>query len=333
MIYEEFIEALKLAAHKELGYKYEDMEFLQEGYTSDDPVELEEIRNANRKYLNRESDRLLTDFLIIKKPEPNGASKSHRVSTRRLYEDAEENGFDAAFNIIRQSVKDVEDANIDMSRINQRSTADYESIRDQLIIRPLNYNLHRDNLIDHVYMNVGDFVLVLYQLLGDANHSLVTSKIKMDEIKQWNMEGEIDRIMQEALENTSRIYPACVYSNKLGREVNFLTEDFTKSEITNMGQIVLSTFKVNNGAVALFYPGVVEKMMTVMGGAFLSVFMNVNDVMIIDRRQTQRAEAFANTARKSGPMGEKLSGKIYVCDEKGINPIHIVKHGKKKKKK
>ena len=325
MIYEEFIEALKLAAHKELGYEYEDMEFLQEGYTSDDTVELEEIKSTNRKYMNRESDRLLTDFLIIKKPDSNGTFKSHRISTRRLYEDVEEKGFNAAFDIIKQSVEDIEDAGIDTSRINLRSTTDYESIRDQLIIRPLNYNLHKDDLVGHVYMNIGDFVLVLYQLLGDANHALATSKIKMDEVIRWKMHDKIDIVMNNALANTSRIFPACVDSNTKGKMVDFLTEDVTKSDMIVGGQIMLSTFKMTNGAVSLFYPGVVYKMMKVMGGPFLAVFMNVNDILIFGTDQRTHAGAFAQVAGRQTSVAEMLSGLCYLCDEKGINPITISK--------
>ena len=331
MIYEEFIEALKLAAHKELGYEYDDMEFLPEGYTSNDPNKIIGIRDANRKYSNSESDILQMDFLMLKKADPNGSTNIHRIATQRLYEDSEEKGFEAAFDKLRELNNNVEEANVDTKRLNQRLTTDYEKIREQLILRPLNYNLHISDLKNCVYMNVGDFVLVLYQLLGDTDHSRVTSKVYMEDLKRWDKFGDIDTVMQNALENTMRLYPPSIYSQKAKDEVNFMEGEFTRADITIMNSIVLSALGATNGAVALFYPGVIEKMMKIMGGSFLAVFMNVNDIMIFGHNEAQKAELFAENAKKSGRMGEMLSGKVYQCDKKGINPVKKGT-GKKKKK-
>ena len=89
------------------------------------------------------------------------------------------------------------------------------------------------------------------------------------------------------------------------------------------GQILLSSSATTNGALALLYPGVVEKMMKIMGGPFNAVFMNINDVMIFDLKNPM-ASNYAEQAKESGKLGEMLSGKVYMCDENGVNPASLI---------
>ena len=163
-------------------------------------------------------------------------------------------------------------------------------------------------------------------MLADTDDHLLTSKIKRSEVKKWGVDE--DTVMSEALENTARLYPPCVYDQRTNKEENFLEKEFSREDITfeifNCKQILLSTFKTNNGAVSLFYPGVVEKMMEIMGGPFQAVFMNVNDVMIFDRKD-QMAYQFAEIAKESDGMAEMLSEKIYLCDGKEMIPGTVVK--------
>ena len=76
--------------------------------------------------------------------------------------------------------------------------------------------------------------------------------------------------------------------------------------------------------MALFYPGVIEKMMKIMGAPFQAVFMNINDVMIF-AKDDPMAYHFAQTAKESSRMGEKLSGKMFLCDGKQVIPGIVVK--------
>ena len=217
--------------------------------------------------------------------------------------------------------KNLDNAGIDDEALSKRGDASYESIREQLILRPLNYRLHIQDLKNCVYQKIGDFVLVLYQLIGNVEHLLTTSKIKRDELENWGMTDQMEKVMRDALENTARLFPPCVYNQRTQKEVNFLTEDLTKEDIVyeHSNMILLSTTKTTNGAVALFYPGVVEKMMEIMGGSFTAVFMNINDVMIFSRNDP-RAARYADGAKHSNKMGEMLSGRLYFCDKNGVRP-------------
>ena len=179
---------------------------------------------------------------------------------------------------------------------------------------------------------INDFVLILHQLIevkeepktnGKMTH-FTSSKIKRGEMKKWGISEE--EVLDEAMKNTARLFPPCVFNKKTGKEVNFLAEKgLTKKDITApfspIECILLSTFTTTNGAIALFYPGVIEKMMKIMGGFFVAVFMNINDVMICDKG-SPFVDSFKTTARElSSPLGERLSKSAYVCDKKGITPL------------
>ena len=216
--------------------------------------------------------------------------------------------------------------------LNLRASGDYAKIKEHLILRPLNYDLHEFELFDCVYKKINDFVLVLYQLIGVKEEPqqngkmthFTSSKIKRSELKRWGISEE--EVLDEALKNTARLFPPCVFNKKTGKEANFFTEKgLTKKDITApffpVECILLSTFTTTNGAIALFYPGVIEKMMKIMGGSFAAVFMNINDVMICDKG-SPFVDSFKATAKEAkSPLGEILSKSAYVCDKKGLTPL------------
>lgn len=319
MTYDEFLALFKQKAESELSYDPASIEFYPEGYTSEDPNVLEWIIDTNKRFTGEASPWLKKDFMLLKDKGKNEAAVIQRIAIHDVYLDAEKDGFDAAFEAVRKSREEIVRAKIDHDVINKRGAASYDEIREQLIIRPLNYGLHIDELRGRVYRRIGDIALVLYQLIGDAENTLISSKISREEVKLWGI-NDTDKVIDDALENTARIFPASTYSYTKNQEIDVMSEDFTKQDISLGGtMLMISTFKATNGAAALFYPGVAAKMMKVMGGAFWAVFMNINDVMLFDRGDPM-AQSCAEMARDGGGQGEMLSGRIYLCSEKGITP-------------
>ncbi len=326
LTYEEFIEAFKARAASELSYDPALMKFYPQGYTSDDPKIFEWIYDTNKKFSDDESSPwLMKDILVLTRKDKSGAELSQRIAIRDVYDDAQKEGFDSVFEEVRKSQPSP--AVIDMERINKRSSAGYDDMKAQLIIRPLNYGLHMSELRGCVYERVGDFALVLYQLLGDAENSIASSKIMREELERWGMSDRKDEVMRDALANTARLYPACVFDNRGAetpddeKESDFLTGEFERKDITIDGKyIFLSTFRVTNGAVSLFYPGVIDKMMSITGGPFWAVFMNINDVLIFETGD-KSAEDYARVARVGGGRAEMLSVRVYRCDKNGVSPV------------
>ncbi len=324
MTYTEFIEKIKAKAHEELHYSYDMMTFYQEGYTSDDPQTLELVMNSNAVYVGGEpSPWLKTDILVLMDAKDDKIKSLQRIATKKLYEKLQDQTFEELFAQIRQE--------------HEASVRNADAIHDrgnygkiQLILRPLNYQLHEQELYDAVYQRFDDVALVLYQLIEakvsnktalGSKTDFISSRINKRELKKWNVTEE--QVLDDAMKNTCRLFPPQVYNLKTDKSVNFLTAKLRKEDMM-MGAlgiqgILLSTSVTTNGAVALFYPGVVEKMMRILGGPFWALFMNINDVMIFEK-SNPLAAAVLQSPHHDEPVKSRdlLSEKIYFCDEKGI---------------
>ncbi len=324
LTYEQFIDMIRKRLIEEYAVTEEQIKYYAKGTTSDDAKMQEWIRDCNQLYNGEASEALLNDFLIVETPEDENITGVSRIAIEKLYQDYLEKGMDYAYEIVRGGQADLEKSRGNHEALRTRAQGDYEAMKEQLIIRPLNYGLHMRELKGCVYQKFSDFAFVLYQLVSDEGDSLISSKIKREELEQWGCADREEEVMKEAMANTMRRFPPVVYDYRIRQEVNFLEADVTRKDIMMQAglagnHILLSTSKCTNGAVALFYPGVVEKMMQVMGGPFNAVLMNTNDILIFDLRE-RNVTSFAKQAGQSGKMGEMLSSKVYHCDENGINP-------------
>ena len=318
MEFNEYVEKFKQAAHEKLGYPIEKMRFIPKGFETTDPEDLEWINRANVKLDGVKEDIPLTDVLILDGGLKDGVGVLQRVDIRYCYERFGDD-LDAALEEVRNIQKAVDTSFRDSDIFEKRTSGDYEKMRDTLILRPLNFKHYAPLLGDHIYRQIGDVALVLYMLVGDVEHSLTTSKIKREELEQWGIPAE--QALEDALKNTARLFPACVYDMRIGREVDLLKTDFRKEDVTFFSRtLMISTFRTTNGAVSLFYPGVLEKLLKVMGGPFEAVFMNINDVMIFASGDAKAVE-MAEMAGKTGSYGEMLSGHRYLCSGHGIQMI------------
>ena len=325
MTYNEFIEALKQRSHDELHYKNEDIKFYPEGFTSNDPKMIQWIIETNQRFSAQDSPYLLKDFITLERifNENSDIKFVQRIDLKATYELVQEKGFDVAFNEIKEALEQVKSSGVTAEQLEKRTTSTYEDFREHLIIRPLNYKRYMSELSEYVYRRTGDIAFVLYQLLSYSKENGITSsRIRRNDLIKWNMQDKIDDVIKDALENTARIFPAIVYNYAKNEQVDFLNDDFKKEDITNKeflpDIILLSTDAATNGAIALFYPGVCEKMLKIMGGSFAAVFMNINDVMIFERNDPH-INACLQSAKDS-PLGEFLSNRLFIGSDKGINP-------------
>ena len=117
MTYEEFMDLFKKRAHEELGYSMESMKFYPKGYTSDDPHQIEWIKDSNRLYTGEESTKLMLDILKMEMPEIGGVKNYHRMAIHRLYEDSLKDGFDKVFKKIEEDHKNVTETPVEADRI------------------------------------------------------------------------------------------------------------------------------------------------------------------------------------------------------------------------
>ena len=168
MAYKEFVSELqkKLEEKKqELGYNK--MTFLGDGATSADAKELTIIRETNIKYHKTESDVLIGDYIILHQYDGK-REQICRFDCEQLYQEYEEGGWEAVWEQILSSI-DASRKFMELEIIDLIEKNEYDLLKDNQNIRPLNFNDHRYELKNHIYRRIGDMVLVLYILASDED--------------------------------------------------------------------------------------------------------------------------------------------------------------------
>lgn len=167
MTYEEFKQEITdyLVQQPELSLTPDMVKLYEDGYTSDDPLELQLIRDTNIRYHRLESDTLIGDIICI--VGTGNIAQMCRQEVKYLFKEWQANGWPAVIHIFKENLAMAAKARqtglID-------SLTNYESIKEHLIIRPLNFTDRRYELKDTIYKRVGDIALVLYLLAFDETN-------------------------------------------------------------------------------------------------------------------------------------------------------------------
>lgn len=198
---------------------------------------------------------------------------------------------------------------------------DYEKIKSDLFIRLINFERNKDELKQAIYRVVGDIALVLYMRMGSFDGMISSFKIRGDLLETWNLDQEA--VFEKALLNTFYISPPRIFLwEKLVFEPDYTGENFMNIlsnfvlKKDSRGNC-LSTIERTNGAVAVFLPGVMERLGNLMGGSFYMVFTSIHEVMIHYDKEVEVEElrrVLKETIEEATPEEDFLSLYIYHYD-------------------
>lgn len=284
MTYEEFRDELleQIVQKSEWGITAGNVRFYNEGYTApDDPEDLDFIRSSNMRYHNTESDVLVGDYMLLDVGDKNKPHNQCRFELCKFYEYFQKEGWDSVWGIIKKNINlcyEVQSTGV------LGSIENYEAVKERLIIRPINYADNKHGLKDAVYKKTGDIALVLYVILYDNEQDLGTSKIPQLAFETWNK--PFDEVWDAAIANTYIIAPPRMYMTAIDcykppyekgafMAVGSKMKSFGKLQIP-----VVTTVKQINGATAMFYPGVKERIAQMAGGSFYVAFTSMHEAKI-----------------------------------------------------
>lgn len=202
-----------------------------------------------------------------------------------------------------------------------RNLEDYDKIKEDLFIRLLNIEKNQVELEDCIYRTIGDIALVLYARMGELNGSSASIKIKRHMLEKWEQEPK--QVFEEALLNTYFISPPRIYCwEKLIFDPDYAGENFMnllcdyKLKKDVLGNCLSTTIRTN-GAVAIFLPGVAERIGQLMGGGFYMVFTSIHEVMIHNEKSADPEElkkVLEDTVNETTPPEDFLTYQIYHYD-------------------
>lgn len=197
--------------------------------------------------------------------------------------------------------------------------SDYEKVKSDLFIRLLNADVHAETLKGVVHKRLGDIALVLYLKISEVEGCLTSTKIHQKIVDRWNMDR--DEIFKEALLNTYFISPPRIYrweemilnpEKYSGENIMDIAghHELKKSSFGNC----LSTAKKTNGAVAVFLPGVAQRLAQLLDGDFYMVFTSIHEVMIHNARNVYPEDLkriLEETIEVATPEEDYLTSEIY----------------------
>lgn len=141
---------------------------------------------------------------------------------------------------------------------------DYKEAKENLFIRLVNKDKNAEELKNAVYRTMGDIAFVLYFRVGNYKGDTLCMKVRRDYVNKWGIEA--CKVLDAALLNTYRMTPPRIYWwEKLMFMEEYEGEEFmnpdSKFQIRK-GVIgnCLSTTEKTGGAVAVFMPGVAERL-------------------------------------------------------------------------
>ena len=198
---------------------------------------------------------------------------------------------------------------------------DYEKIKDDLFVRLLNIEKNQMELQECIYRTIGDIALVLYARMGELNGSSASVKIKRHMLEKWNQDPQ--QVFEEALLNTYFISPPRIYCwEKLIFDPDYTGENFMnllcdyKIKKDVLGNCLSTTIRTH-GAVAIFLPGVAERIGQLMGCGFYMVFTSIHEVMIHSEKTAVPEDlkhVLEDTVRETTPPEDFLTYQVYHYD-------------------
>lgn len=196
---------------------------------------------------------------------------------------------------------------------------DYDTAKNRLFVRLINYGRNADILRNVVYKTFGDIAFTVYAIVDENEFGIVSTKVLKSMVKKWDKNE--DDIFDEAIANTYRMTPPRIYKweemifNREYTGDSFMEscdEDVISKDA--MGNCLSTTIKTN-GAVAVFLPGVAEHLAELLNSDFYMVFTSIHEVMIhsvksgVDPKDLKLV--LRDTLREVTPSSDYLTEKIY----------------------
>ena len=217
------------------------------------------------------------DRLFVEAFENSSGKQLCGIDVKDLYERCMEG---SSMESISYSVQDEIEKLKTVGMLEGEMTPDsYQKIRKYLFVKPLNKKAHSLELEDAVHKDVGDIACVVYMMLSNTNEYFCV-KIKNQHLKQWKMTKEA--VMEEALKNTCQMTPPFIYTNGKNKSGGSFMDNgaFCLSKSDKVIGVQLCTNAKENGAVSVFFPGVLQRLAQLMESDLYILFTSRNESSI-----------------------------------------------------
>jgi len=224
---------------------------------------------------------------------------------------------------VLEMLKSIEENDEWISKVNMNELNDFETAKNSLMIRLINYAEHKDILEKHIFKIVGDVAMVAYMFVMQNDSGMSSYKIGAAKAKDWNLSEEF--ILNYAIENTARLFRPYIIpieafnfskatAYKVPDQNRFFMEDNFKLPLSMHGAFSLFQEDGLNDATIVFYKGAMHRIATLLDDD-LYIIMPETDYAVVHAKKrypNKQLKKLFKLIKNRTPQNEILSEKIYL---------------------
>lgn len=303
-----------------------ELQIYADGLSAEDSELAGIIADTNKVYHNSKSETLNGNYLICNiNSEKNTEVKTQiRFNLDSYYKDAMKSDSETIKEKIAQEIL-TKNTNTEINDI--FSNDKYENLKSRLMIRAINFPKNSVRLENAIYSRFGDMAICAYMKVSDKNGQFMSAKVTKEILKKYNVSAE--QIMKDSVNNSCMLYPERLFFNLselYNPQYNGISADEAleliktgRLKVNKSGPMIALTNSAHlNGASAMFYPEVAEKISEIFGGDYYAVFISVHEVYLHPKDEFPPSQLKSNLIATNNQFNDDdvLTYKIYCYDSK-----------------
>lgn len=227
--------------------------------------------------------------------------------------------------IILAMVKSIEDNDEWINKVNIDDINAFETAKDSLFIRLLNYESNKSMLDGHIYKIIDDMAMVVYMFLSQTEAGMSSYKVPESAVKPWNLSEEY--LFDWAIENTAKLFrPYIVPIETAGFKKSkahvipdknrfFMDDNFALNKSVNNAYALFQEDGLNDSTV-VFYKGAMQRLANILDDDLYIILPEVNFAVAHAVKQFPTKQLKKISKRVIGgadkAKSDMLSAKVYI---------------------
>ena len=199
----------------------------------------------------------------------------------------------------------------------------YETIREHIVLRLVNYDKNSEILKDCPYLKFHDLAITFRWLAHQDDIGISTSLISLREMERWQI--TVEQLYEDALRNTQRIFPS-----KILQLHEMVTDYGVTAKKGYFDLYVLSNEQGINGATCILYEGLLQSFAKEKDSSFYLLPSSIHEMMICLEEEVITEKMLLSLVRDANQMvvtmGEVLSDSIYYYSKR-TGKLSVIKGG------
>lgn len=216
----------------------------------------------------------------------------------------------------------------DEMEITVESLSAFQSMKDKIIMRLVNYERNEEQLRDCPHIRWHDLAITFRWLAHSDDIGIATALVTNREVALW--ETSLEELHALAVENMPRIFPCVIQSMK-----NVLLEHLSDNgqndspflepeEQTALNMYVITNEQRINGATSILYSGILEAFAKRMKADIYMLPSSIHEMILIPKESNMQVSELKNMVINANMTvvedGEMLSNHVYLYSQ-GKNAV------------